>query len=548
MSYLKSAYLYFLAIQINLIKKIKKIYYTTQYYNNSLKSKTPQQIYFHPNPVLLSPLTTHKNFSFKITSIDTNMFWKEFSSIKDAENLHSFFWLNLIDRKNDGNVIQNIINVWIHKNSKYKNIVWDNMVMSRRIISWVLNADIILNNTNNSFKSEFFNSIIVQTNHLKKNIKFENNYSKKIELITATLLTGLVFKEYAENYEYAKKELERLINDFFDEEGFPINRNPNDLIKCLKFLIIIKECIHDAQVYIPSYCEEIIEKCINNLKSIITPNNQVPLFNGATEVNLKSFLEYVAGFKYGSNKKKLKIGNIQILKNKRQFIYLDIGQPPNKDFSYTYQSGPLSFEYFLDGDKIITNCGYGNNISQKAILLSRLTSAQSTLTLNDNSVVKFERNKILNSAFGYSIKNKFRISNYNFFEDDNEIKCSASHNAYEDKIGYIHKREIKIRKIDGVIFGTDELQKKKEVNNVKFNIYFHLYPGISAVETMSGSSALLHIKKNKSLIFNVKDNKMSVEKSIFLGRNKILNNICITIPGNLNKETKKINWEIKKNI
>ena len=102
MSYLKSAYLYFLAIQINLIKKIKKIYYTTQYYNNSLKSKTPQQIYFHPNPVLLSPLTTHKNFSFKISSIDTNMFWKEFSSIKDAENLNSFFWLNLIDRKNDG--------------------------------------------------------------------------------------------------------------------------------------------------------------------------------------------------------------------------------------------------------------------------------------------------------------------------------------------------------------------------------------------------------------------------------------------------------------
>jgi uncharacterized heparinase superfamily protein len=134
MSYLKSAYLYFLAIQINLIKKIKKIYYTTQYYNNSLKSKTPQQIYFHPNPVLLSPLTTHKNFSFKISSIDTNMFWKEFSSIKDAENLHSFFWLNLIDRKNDGKILQRIINIWMFKHSKYKKNIWESSVLSKRII------------------------------------------------------------------------------------------------------------------------------------------------------------------------------------------------------------------------------------------------------------------------------------------------------------------------------------------------------------------------------------------------------------------------------
>ena len=46
-------------------------------------------------------------------------------------------------------------------------------------------------------------------------------------------------------------------------------------------------------------------------------------------------------------------------------IYLDVGGPPNKSFSKNYQSGPLSFEYFLDGMKIITNCGFGNNISSK---------------------------------------------------------------------------------------------------------------------------------------------------------------------------------------
>ena len=37
-----------------------------------------------------------------------------------------------------------------------------------------------------------------------------------------------------------------------------------------------------------------------------------------------------------------------------------------------------------------------------------------------------------------------------------------------------------------------------------------------------------------------------VEKSIFLGGNKILDNVCITISGNLVNKNKTIHWEIKK--
>ena len=40
----------------------------------------------------------------------------------------------------------------------------------------------------------------------------------------------------------------------------------------------------------------------------------------------------------------------------------------------------------------------------------------------------------------------------------------------------------------------------------------------------------------------------SVRKSIFLGGNKILDNSCITISGNLVNKDKTVHWEIKKNI
>ena len=65
---------------------------------------------------------------------------------------------------------------------------------------------------------------------------------------------------------------------------------------------------------------------------------------------------------------------------------------------------------------------------------------------------------------------------------------------------------------------------------------------------MGGNSVLIQISKNKSLLFVIKEGSISLEKSIFLGRNKILENTCVTISGNLVNKDKTIHWEIKKNI
>ena len=70
-----------------------------------------------------------------------------------------------------------------------------------------------------------------------------------------------------------------------------------------------------------------------------------------------------------------------MLKNKKDFIFLT-SVLLQKNFSSKYQSGPLAFEYFNDKENY-TNCGFGINISNKAILLSKLTSAQSTLSIGN---------------------------------------------------------------------------------------------------------------------------------------------------------------------
>ena len=305
------------------------------------------------------------------------------------------------------------------------------------------------------------------------------------------------------------------------------------------------ESIKDAQKYVPEFLDIIIKKNLSCINFIKTPDNKIPLFNGGSENDLGHIDKYLKDFK---SIKKNVAGGIFRAKSKNQIFYFDVGSPPRKNFSKNYQSGPLSFEYYIDGTKIITNCGFGNKISSKAELISRFTASQSTLTINDTAVTKFERNKLLNRVFGNSIKNTFKATELSIKDDKNFSGCSTIHNGYEKEFSCIHKREIYLDKINNKLNGSDHIIKKSDGIPIRYAFRFHLDPGLTAVKTISGNSALIQVSKNKSLIFTIKDEELEIEKSIFLGRKKILDNTCISITGNLVNKNKIFNWEIRKKI
>ena len=544
----KTAYYYILAVKINLIKIFKKTYFKTGFYKKSLISKVPSQVCCFPNPFLMSFFSNYKKFAFQINNLNPDKFWDQNYSYKEKRELHNFLWLSSIDRKDDASTLRKIISLWNLNNLKYKSLIWETSVISKRIMSWILNADIILKNSNFDFKRNFIESIVIQTNHLRKNFKYEIDHQKKIEVITVLILSGLVFKEYEDNFEYGLRELEKLIEIFFDDEGFPLTRSPNDLLNYTKYFLLIKEVTKDAQKYIPSTLENTLEKNLECLKQITTPTNSLPLFNGSIEDDLTNFYDYINHFKIKIKKSKINAGNIHILKNKKDIIFFEAGDPPKKNYSSCYQSGPLSFEYFFDDQKIITNSGFGVNISNKARLLSRLTSSQSALCLNDTSIVGFEKNNMMNKAYGFLIKRDFKILNLEHKNDPNEIQVRAGHDAYLKNFGCIHNRSITIDKINNKVIGQDKLIQKRVNSKIKYDIRFHLYPGLTAIQTIGGNTLLIQINKNKALLFSTNEKNLKIEKSIFFGGQKVLDNYCIVISSIMENNEKTIDWEIIKKL
>ena len=549
MKKLKSIQLYFFSIIKLSLLSFRNYYFSTSFYNKKLITFIPDRIFYNPSTHLSSSLATISNDFYKITDTSPELLWK--TNIKEKlkfENLHSFLWLAKLDRKHSKDFTKNIIASWIDNYFNFEPNTWKMEIAAKRIIAWVSNTDIVLEGSNKIYKEKFLFSLIKQSNFLSKNLKNLFYDTSKIICCSAIILSGMIFRENDLNYKIGIKELEKIVKYYFDEKGFPKSRNPEDVFICIKYLILVREWLKEAQKPIPDFLNEIIEKCGNCYAMLSCSNNQFPLFNGATEIDNRNYDIFLKNLKYKFINKHHDIADLIKIKKKKIEFFIDCGNPPPSDFARYYQAGCLAFEFTSNKQKIICNSGYGKYFSPKLTSLSRSTAAHSTLYINDTSSCIFQKNKSINKVYGNSLVEKHKIIKKNYTENKDYYLISASHNGYEKKFGYIHTRSIQISKKIDKISGRDELKKTKNFSGSLFYfIRFHVYPDTKIVKTKSGNSVLISLPNKEGWLLNSKTNIFEIEKNIFLGnKNKIINNETVSISGKIKEEVISIDWIIER--
>ena len=144
-------------------------------------------------------------------------------------------------------------------------------------------------------------------------------------------------------------------------------------------------CLRDSSFNdIPEYLDEIIFY-LGKSYSAFSEIEQSLLFNGNHQNDLKEFNKYLSLYKYKFENSNNEVGGYAILKNKNCILAMDVGNSPQKTFSYNYQSGALSFEFLYKGKKLISNSGYFQDYKNKLNLISKSTAAHSALKNENNS-------------------------------------------------------------------------------------------------------------------------------------------------------------------
>ncbi len=524
------------------LKQIRKIFLSSNYYDRKISKFFNENLIYKPSPHLLSSLIKYQTKKIDVNEIVTESLWEnENISLKNFKKLNSFYWFFSLDLKSSKKNTQTILSNWIKRNSKFSSKSWEFDLTSKRIIAWLSNHKLTIEESDENYLYIFNGMIQKQANHLVNEINNSKIVDDKIIGCAAIILVGLCYKDEKNYLLFGLSILKKISNVAFDNSGFPKSRNIKQLIFYLKYYILIREWFREAQVEVPEHVNETIHYLgqgyafmWQNIKSNI-------LMNGNTNSSNSEFDQYLKRFSYSFKNETKEFGGYAVIHNKKISIVMDIGTPPTSKFSTKYQSGALSFEICSNGKKIISNCGYyeGNNV--KLVELSKSTATHSTLVIDDSSSCNYKKHN-----GNYLVKNGLKILKRNIVFEKNYWKINASHDGYIKKYNTIHERDIEFYPEQFKLVGTDKILSKKINFNIKFDIRFHLEPGVKLMKTQDNKTILIELN-DEGWRFTCNNFDINIDNGLYFGnKNSYIQNQNIFISGITNNQNENIVWQLSK--
>ena len=527
---------------ISISKQIRIIYLNSNFYDKKISKVNNKNLFYKPSPHLLSSLIKYQSKKINIDDITTENLWdNENKDTKNFIKLNNFYWFFSLDLKSSKKNVQKIILNWIQKNFKYNPKSWEFDLTSKRIIAWLSNHNLTIEESETIYLNELNRIIQKQANHLISEINNSKIINDKIIGCAAIILVGLCYKDEKKYLSYGLNLLKKISNSTFDNVGFPKSRSINQLILYLKYYILIREWFKEAQIEVPEFIDETIYYLGQGYAFTWQNTKFNILMNGNNISNNSEFDQYLRRFSYTFKNENKEFGGYAILYNKKISLVMDIGTPPPSKFSSKYQSGALSFEINSNGKKLIGNCGYYEGKNKKLIELSKSTATHSTLVIDDNSSCNYKRYDDY-----YLVNDGLKILKKNILFEKNYWKINASHDGYYKKYNTTHERDIEFYPEQFKFIGTDKICNKKKNINIKFDIRFHLEPGVKIMKTQDNKAILIELE-DEGWKFTCNNFDINIDNGLYFGnKNSYTQNQNIFISGISNNQNENIIWELSK--
>ncbi|MDC3039997.1 heparinase II/III-family protein [Candidatus Pelagibacter sp.] len=524
----------------NINNQIRSLYFNSGFYDRKISKIYYKELFYKPSPYLLSSLIKYQTKKIDVNEISAENLWEDKNN-KNFKRLNNFYWFFSLDLKSSKKNTQQIISSWINKNYKYNSESWEFDLTSKRIIAWLSNHNLIINEASKDYLNIFNEMLQKQTNHLINEINKSKKINDKIIGCAAIILVGLSYKDEKKYLFYGLNLLKKISNTAFDNYGFTKSRSIKQLVFYLKYFILIREWFKEAQVEAPDFLDETIFYLGQGYAFIWQNIKSDILMNGNNISNNDEFDHYLKRLGYKFKNENKEFGGYAILHDKKVSIVMDVGQPPHNNLSSDYQSGSLSFEIVSNGKKLISNCGYYEGKNEKLVKLSKSTATHSTLIIDDNSSCKFIKNKK-----DYLLRDNLKILNKNIIFEKNYWKISSSHDGYNKKYKTIHERDIEYYPEQSKFVGTDKILIRKSNSNIKFDIRFHLEPDVKLMKTQDNKAILIQLEE-EGWKFTCDNFNIDIDNGLYFGnKNSYTQNQNIFISGIASNKNENISWQLSK--
>jgi uncharacterized heparinase superfamily protein len=442
-----------------------------------------------------------------------------------AEMLLGFAWLRHLRAANSTKTrahARALVDDWIAVQGSWHRTAWQPEILSRRLMSWLSQATLILEDADLQFYRRLLRSLTRQVRFLRATVNDTRDgvprLQGRIALTYATLCMAKQVKHLRPTTKRLVSELERQILP----DGGHISRNPGVIIEILLDLLPLSQAFAARNVPPPPALINAVDRMMPMLRFFRHADGTFMLFNGMGPTPpglLATVLAYddargtpVANAPY-SGYQRLEAGS--------SILLMDTGMPPSLMVSADGHAGCLAFEFSSRLQRIIVNCGMPAMGREGWRQVARATAAHSTVTFNDSSSCQFLDSSVFRRTFGVPIIDGPRHVGVSRDNEGRTMVLRAAHDGYVERFGIVHERLVALsgdgNRLDGedvfLAANGDALPPDAEDH---FAVRFHLHPGTRANPFPDGRGVVLMLPNRDVWHLMAHDDVVAVEESVYL--------------------------------
>jgi uncharacterized heparinase superfamily protein len=443
-----------------------------------------------------------------------------------AVELYSFGWLRHLRAADSAITRANaraLVDEWMVFQSRRNALAWRPDVLSRRIMSWISQAPLILQDVDVRFYRRFMHSLTVQVRHLRHNLAEARDGAQTLQaaiaLMVAALCMGSQERQIKASTRRLSDELERQILP----DGGHISRNPATLIEVLLDLLPLKQAFSSRNLQPPPALLNAIDRMMPMLRFFRHDDGSFALFNGMgpTPADLIATVLAYDDVR-GEPLTQAPHSGYQRMRQNNLLVIMDTGTPPPVTLSAEAHAGCLAFEFCTGGQRVVVNCGMPAINRQSWRQVARATAAHSTVTFNNASSCRFRDEGSFRQLIGVPIFDGPTQVTLSREDHDDSIVLRASHDGYARRFGIIHQRAIMLAaggsKLDGEdVFAPTQGRALPASARDEFAIRFHLHPAVKASKHSDGHGVMLVLPNKEVWTFDGHEDRVELEESVYLG-------------------------------
>lgn len=439
-----------------------------------------------------------------------------------ARELHGFGWLRHLRAAESEEARENAIDLvleWIRKHGSRGGIAWDQPVIGRRLISWISNASLLLDDVDQATYDRIADSLGDQLIRLSATWRDAAAGYPRLLSLTALVLADLCVAGHDRHLEEIERAFAEELESQILPDGGHVSRNPGTPVELLLDFLPLRQCFVVRDRPVPPALNAAIDRMLPHIRFLRLGDGSLARFNGMGSPNLDLVATVLA---YGDVPTTLPShapasGYARLVRGDTVII-ADVGSPPRLELAGQAHAGCLSFEMSAGRWPLFVNCGAPGPADQDWRAASRATASHNTVCVGGKSSSRLVLHNLLESLVGAPpIRFPERVVARITELPEGGISLRARHDGYHKQFGLIHRRHLTLEADGKILSGTDKLGPMRGnlrfAVDVPFAVHFHLHPDVACSLARRGGAAEIVLPNNERWSFAAQGAQLTVEDS-----------------------------------